>query len=84
MRKIILPIIFVIFLISTATIVYAAPPPDGPPGLQRAIEVQEENSDWLLEAQGVVGTAVSTTAEGRPVISVFTESSGVRGLPVLD
>jgi hypothetical protein len=65
----------------TATTVYAAPPPDGPPGLERAIATQEAHNPQLLAIPGVVGTAVSLTADGQPAVKIYSETAGVRGLP---
>ena len=52
-----------------------------PPGLARAIAVQERHTDALLVVPGVVGTAVGMTADGEAEIKIFTESLGVPGLP---
>lgn len=59
----------------------AAPPPDGPPGLERAKQVQEANTPGLMAMPGVVGTAVSVDDSGNPVIRIFTESESVAGMP---
>jgi len=52
-----------------------------PPGLARAIAVQERHTDALLVVPGVVGTAVGMTADGEAEIKIFTESLGIQGLP---
>jgi len=52
-----------------------------PPGLDRAIEAQERHTDDLLGIQGVVGTAVGLGADGGAVVKIYTERSGVAGLP---
>lgn len=82
MRKFVLLVIIVALLGLTAATVYAAPPPDGPPGLERAIAVQEAHNRELLGKSGVVGTAVGLTADGTPAIKIFTERAEVGGLPV--
>ena len=52
-----------------------------PPGLNRAIAIQEANTDGLLEIQGVVGTGVGVDARGQAAVIIMTEDVGVRGLP---
>jgi len=64
-----------------ATTVHAAPSPDGPPGLKRAIEAQEAHTDRLLNIPGVVGTAVGLGDDGLPAVKIYTEKAGVAGLP---
>jgi len=59
----------------------ASPPPEGPPGLKRAIEVKEKHVDDLLETNGVVGVGIGHNDTSNPAIIVFTETPGVRGLP---
>lgn len=80
MRKLIL-FAMVIALLMSAVSVYAAPPPDGPPGLEKAIAAQEKNNPRLLTTAGVVGTAVGLGDDGNAVIKVFTESKGIARLP---
>ena len=58
-----------------------AGPPDEPPGLEIAMEVQEAHTPSLMENPDVVGTAVGLDEFGEPVIQVFTSSEGVRGIP---
>jgi hypothetical protein len=60
---------------------FAASPASGPPGLERAMQVQEANTPGLMAMPGVVGTAVSVDDSGNPVIRIFTESENVAGLP---
>ncbi|MFC1968723.1 Ig-like domain-containing protein [Chloroflexota bacterium] len=81
MRKFIVFAVIIAVLASMAATVYAAPPPDGPPGLKRAIEVQEAHTDSLVAIPGVVGTAVGLQTDGEPVVKIYTESPGVVGLP---
>ncbi len=81
MRKLILLGIIITILVLPVTAVYAAPPPDGPPGLQRAIEVKERHAEALLGVPGVVGAAVGHNGNSNPAIIIFTDISGVRGLP---
>jgi PKD repeat protein len=80
MRKFLLFTIVAAVVALTATTVYAAPPGE-PPGLKRAIEVQEAHTDSLLTIPGVVGTAVGLGADGEPVVKIYTESANVAGLP---
>lgn len=61
--------------------VYAAQPPDGPPGLERAIAAQEAYTDRLLDMPGVVGTGVGLDENGLPVIRIYTEHARITGLP---
>jgi len=56
-RFILLGIIVAVLVLPIATI-QAAPPPDGPPGQERAKEVKERHEDALLRVSGVVGAAV--------------------------
>jgi len=58
-----------------------AQPAFDPPGLERAIEAQERHTDDLLGIQGVIGTAVGLGANGRAVVKIYTEKSGIGGLP---
>ena len=50
-------------------------------GLPHALEVQEQNTDRLLDIDGVLGTGVSADACGDAVIKVYTESALVAGVP---
>jgi hypothetical protein len=59
----------------------SAQPRFDPPGLERAIEAQEGHTDALLTIQGVVGTAVGAGANGQAVVKIYTEKSGIGGLP---
>ena len=61
--------------------VAAAPPPDGPPGLERATEVKERHAEALFEVAGVVGVGVGHNRDSNPAVIIFTETPGVRGLP---
>src|SRR3989337_4493677 len=58
-----------------------AGPPDVPPGLDIAIQVQEAHTPDLLGKPEVVGTAVGLDEQGKPVIQVFTKSENFRGIP---
>ena len=54
-------------------------------GLERAIVAKEFHTNVLLETRGVVGTGVGLGANGQPVVKIFTEAAGIRGLPrILD
>ncbi len=57
--------------------------PDGdPPGLARALAVQEAHTDALLARAGVVGTAVGASEDGRSAaVLVLVEHGGVAGIP---
>ncbi len=81
MRKFVLFAVIIILLASMVTTVYGAPPPDGPPGLERAIEVQEAHTDALLSIPAVVGTAVGLGDDGLAAVKIYTERAGVAGLP---
>ena len=61
--------------------VAAAPPPDGPPGLERATEVKERHAEALFRVAGVVGVGVGHNGDSNPAVIIFTETPGVRGLP---
>jgi len=61
--------------------VAAAPPPDGPPGLERATEVKERHAGALFGVTGVVGVGVGHNGDSNPAVIIFTETPGVRGLP---
>lgn len=74
-------IILALLLALSAGVAQAAPPPDGPPGLERAIAAQEAHNRELLSKPGVVGTAVGLAGDGKAVVLVFTEATTVRGLP---
>jgi hypothetical protein len=64
----------------TAGLTFAGGPPINPPGLERAMAVQEAHTKGLLAVKGVVGTAVGLDA-GQPVVKVYVESAGIAGLP---
>jgi len=81
MRKFIFFAIICLLLALPIATVHAAPPPGGPPGLERAIEVKERHEKVLLGVTGVVGVAVGLNGDNRPSVIIFTETPGVRGLP---
>ena len=58
-----------------------AGPPDVPPGLDIAIQVQEVHTPSLMANPDVVGTAVGLNEQGRPVIQVYATTDQVRGIP---
>jgi hypothetical protein len=70
-----------VLLFLTARDQLTAAPPDVPPGLLRAIQVQESHTNELMGNPDVVGTAVGNDSSGNPLIQVFTASQGVRGIP---
>ncbi len=60
-----------------------AGPPDVPPGLDIAIQVQEAHTPDLMANRDVIGTAVALNENGRPVIQVYATTDQVRGIPNL-
>ena len=58
-----------------------AAPPEQPPGLEIAIQVQEANTTDLMANRDVIGTAVGLNENGRPVIQVYATTDQVRGIP---
>lgn len=49
--------------------------------IAQAMAVQERASDVLLARPEVVGTATALGRDGRPVVRIYTQRPGVRGLP---
>jgi len=81
MRRLFL-VAIVIALFASAWGANAAPPPEGPPGLAKAIAAQEKHNPRLLTTPGVVGTAVGLRGDGTAVVRVFVERPGIGRLPV--
>lgn len=81
LRSLIVFFIFIGLLIALAVSPALAQPAFDPPGLERAIEVQKQHTDALLDIRGVVGTAVGLGADGEAVVKIYTERSGIGGLP---
>ena len=52
-----------------------------PPGLAKALEAQKRHTEVLMNLPGVVGTAVSWTSTGQPLVKIYTERIGIGGLP---
>ncbi len=52
-----------------------------PPGLARAMGVQDAHSDVLMAVPGVAGTATGVRGDGRAAVVIFTEHASVGGLP---
>ncbi|MEA3408301.1 MAG: hypothetical protein U9R48_09525, partial [Chloroflexota bacterium] len=78
-------VLFAVLLLVLSIGSAAAGPPMGePPGLERAIEVQEKYNAQLLATPLVVGTGVGLTSEGQPSITIFTERVGARVPRVLE
>jgi hypothetical protein len=50
-------------------------------GLERAIQVQERNTERLMSIDGVVGTAVGLNPGGRFAVAVLLEKPGIGGIP---
>jgi len=63
------------------SLVLAGPPSGGPPGLQRAIEIQGRHFDNLMSRNGVIGTAVGLDTAGAAIVKIFTANPSVPGLP---
>ena len=80
-RFIVVAILALALLIPSFGSAVAAPPPDGPPGLQRAKEVKDLHANELLEITGVVGVGVGHNGDSNAAIIIFTETRGVGGLP---
>ena len=60
-----------------------AQPPDwlDPPGLERAIEVQEQYTRTLMARDGIEGTGIGYNENGEVAIKVYTARAGVPGIP---
>ena len=56
-------------------------PPEAPPGLARAMEIQERHSDHLFSLSGIVGIGVDLPSEDAPSIKIFVEEEDLPGLP---
>jgi hypothetical protein len=61
--------------------VFAAPPHEIPPGLLKAMEVQDRHTPSIMSTPDVVGTGVGLSSIGKPVIHVFTAEQDVSGIP---
>ncbi len=70
-----------IFLTDNGSNHAVADPPQQPPGLEKAMEVQEAHTPNLFNNPEVVGTAVGLDENGDPVIKVFTLTRQFRGIP---
>lgn len=60
----------------------AQPPPNLPPGLTRAWEVQQRHERSFFAREGVVGVGLAENAAGQSVIRIFTSRRGISGLPI--
>lgn len=49
------------------------------PGMRRAMEVQDRNTERFFETKGVIGVGTGMTESGSPAIIVFTEKELPRG-----
>jgi len=58
-----------------------AAPPDVPPGLLKAMEVQDRHTPNIMSNPDVVGTGIGLNSIGKPIIHVFTVEEGVREIP---
>ena len=81
LRSLIGTFISIGLLVALAVSPAFAQPRFDPPGLERAIEAQEQHANALLDIQGVVGTSVGAGADGAAVVKIYTERPGVAGLP---
>jgi hypothetical protein len=54
---------------------------DNSQGLAKALEAQKRHTEVLMNLPGVVGTAVSWTEDGTPMVKIYTEKMGIGGLP---
>ena len=52
-----------------------------PPGLQKAMQVQERNTARLMALPDIVGTAVGRDAQGQLTVKVLAARGGVAGIP---
>lgn len=52
-----------------------------PPGLQKAMQVQERNTVRLMALPDIVGTAVGRGAQGQLTVKIFAARGGVAGIP---
>jgi len=50
-------------------------------GLAKALDAQKRHTEVLMNLPGVVGTAVSWTEDGTPMVKIYTEKIGIAGLP---
>ncbi|HXG76135.1 MAG TPA: fibronectin type III domain-containing protein, partial [Gaiellaceae bacterium] len=57
------------------------PPGGSPPGLERAIEVQERHAARLLDTPGIAGLGVGLNRAGRPVLRLYLERDDVPNVP---
>ncbi len=73
LRHLLLPLLIIISPLSLSA---------DPPGLARAIQVQDAHTPSLLSIPGVVGTGIGLNAAGKPVIKIFTTRAGIPDLPV--
>jgi PKD repeat protein len=66
-----------------ASTTQAQQPPDwvDPPGLERAIEIQDRYTPALMARDGVEGTAVGYDDSGEVAIKVYAARAGVPGIP---
>lgn len=75
---------FLLWLLALAAVAFAAPLSTlaaEPPGLQRAMQVQERNTARLMNLPDIVGTAVGRDAQGQIVVKVFAARGGAVGIP---
>ena len=52
-----------------------------PPGIERAMAVQDQHTDRLMGIRGVVGTATGFGPEGKPAVLVLAKAPGIAGIP---
>ncbi|HTM06866.1 MAG TPA: hypothetical protein VL754_00610 [Verrucomicrobiae bacterium] len=72
------------FLLACAlALVFAVAPASAQRGLDLApaLAAQAHHTDNLLKIPGIAGTAVGLGTDGQPVVKIYTEKSGIGGLP---
>ena len=82
-RRILLKLIIVVLALVGLLLVSNSPTTAAPgtTGLERAIEVQERNTERLMAIRGVVGTAVTFTDTGQPAVAVLLEEPSTAPIP---
>jgi hypothetical protein len=64
-----------------APVAAAAQPRVNARAFGRAMQVQNRHTERLMAIPGVVGTATGVDPAGQPVVKVFLERRGIRGIP---
>ncbi|NIL93573.1 MAG: PKD domain-containing protein [Woeseiaceae bacterium] len=79
--KHIVHVLFVAAVLAASTTQAQTPDWVGPPGLERAVEVQDRYTPALMATDGVVGMGVGYDDNGEVAIKVYTARAGVPGIP---